>query len=175
MHESLLIYGDSERSATLRHEIRIAVMDPLLFALVDGTPHVMVNQLERDRIAAVLPDARLYDVRELGFQELRESGLSHDALVLELTSRAAAAMGVADALVDGGFPAWIADRLRADGITLPPDLEAFAARRRVQLDWELEGIRRAQRAAEAGMAAPADALRRATVDGDRLAIDGAEL
>jgi Xaa-Pro aminopeptidase len=175
MPESLLIYGDSERSATLRHEIRIAVMDPLLFGLVDGTPHVMVNQLERERIAAVLPDARLHDFRDLGFEKLRESGLSYDELVLELTSRAAAAMGVTDALVDAGFPVWIADRLRADGITLTADPEAFAARRRAKLDWELEGIRRAQRAAEAGMAAAAGALGRASVDGDRLAIDGAEL
>jgi Xaa-Pro aminopeptidase len=175
MPESLLIYGDSERSAALRHEIRIAVMDPLLFGLIDGTPHVMVNQLERERIAAVLPDARLHDIGDLGFQELRESGMSLDELVLELTSRVASAMGVAEARVDAGFPVWIADRLRADGIALTADPDVFAARRRAKLDWELEGILRAQRAAEAGMAAAADVLARATVDGGRLSIDGAEL
>ncbi len=168
--QSLLIYGDSERSATLRHEIGIPIIDPLLFGLIDGVPHVMSNQLERERLAAALPDARQHDVDDLGLRELRETGISHDELELELASRAAAAMGVTDALVDAGFPLWVADRLRHDGITLTADPEAFAARRRVKLDWEQEGIRRAQRAAEAGMAAAAAALREARIDGELLVI-----
>ena len=69
-------------------------------------------------------------------------------------------MGVSEALVDPDFPLGIADRLRADGIVLTPDAEAFAGRRRVKSPAELEGIRRAQRAAEAGMAAAAATARR---------------
>jgi Xaa-Pro aminopeptidase len=69
----------------------------------------------------------------------------------------------------------IADRLRADGIELTPDPKAFEARRRVKSEAELAGVRRAQRAAEAGMAAAADVLRRAEPDGDRLALDGEPL
>jgi Xaa-Pro aminopeptidase len=172
---ALLIYGDSVRSAALRHEVTVAIMDPFLFALIDGRPHVMVSTLERERVEAALPNAELYDLNDLGITELRESGLPPDQIWVELASRTAAAMGVREAHVDPDFPVLFADRLRADGIELIPDSDTFAARRRAKLDWELEGIRRAQRAAEAGMAAAAELLRGATVDGDGLVVDGEPL
>lgn len=172
---ALLIYGDSVGSAALRHEVGVAIMDPFLFALIDGHPHVMVSTLERERITAALPQAELYDLNDLGIGELRESGLAPDQIWLELASRAAAAMGLREAHVDPDLPVLFADRLRADEIELIPDPETFAARRRAKLGWELDGIRRAQRAAEAGMAAAAKLLRGATVDGDGLLVDGEPL
>ena len=135
----------------------------------------MVSNLERSRVEEALPDAALYDINDLGFTELRESGLGFDEIWLELASRAAAAMGVREAVVDPELPILVADRLRADGLVLTPDAEAFAARRRSKLDWELDGIRAAQRAAEAGMAAAAELLRRAEIDGDWLVVDGEPL
>jgi Xaa-Pro aminopeptidase len=173
--EALLIYGDSERSATLRHEVRIPIMDPFLFGLVDGRPHVMVSTIERERVEATLPDAVLHDLNDLGIAELRESGMTYDEIWLELTSRAAASMGVREARVDPDFPVLVADRLRAEGLELTPDPELFADRRRAKADWELEGIRRAQRAAEDGMAAAAEVLRAAEVGGETLTLDGEAL
>ena len=35
---ALLIYGASEASAALRHEVRVPIMDPFLFARIDGRP-----------------------------------------------------------------------------------------------------------------------------------------
>ena len=172
---ALLIYGDTQRSAALRHELPIAVGDPFLFALIDGRAHVMVSSLERERIATALPDARLYDVRDLGFHELLESGMSRGEVGLELASRAAAEMGVREALVDPDFPVLVADRLRADGLALTPDPEAFDARRRVKSAAELAGIRRAQLAAEAGMAAAAGLLARAVARDGTLTLDGEAL
>jgi Xaa-Pro aminopeptidase len=172
---SLLIYGDTERSAALRHELPLSIIDPLLFAIVDGRRHVMTSILERERIAAVAPDAELHDAGELGFYELLESGMSRTEIDVELASRAAGRMGVAKALVDPEFPLLVADRLRTDGIELTPDAETFKARRRVKSPAELKGIRRAQGAAEAGMAAAAALLRRAVADGDRLIVDGETL
>jgi Xaa-Pro aminopeptidase len=172
---SLLIYGDTERSAALRHELPLSIIDPLLFAIVDGRRHVLTSILERERIAAVAPDAELHDAGELGFYELLESGMSWTEIDVELASRAAGRMGVAKALVDPEFPLLVADRLRTDGIELTPDAETFKARRRVKSPAELEGIRRAQGAAEAGMAAAAALLRRAMADGDRLIVDGETL
>jgi Xaa-Pro aminopeptidase len=73
------------------------------------------------------------------------------------------------------MPVSVADRLRADGVVLDHDPDAVAARRRAKSPAELEGIRRAQAAAEAGMRAAAALLRRATPEGDRLLLDGAPL
>jgi Xaa-Pro aminopeptidase len=172
---ALLIFGASEDSATLRHEVRVPIMDPFLFARIDGRPHVMVSTLERSRVEAALPDAELYDVNDLGLSELRESGLPFMEVELELVSRAAAAMGVREAIADPALPLIVADRLRADGIKLTPDADAVTARRRAKLDWEIDGIRSAQRAAEAGMAAVAALLREAEIDGEWLTLDGEPL
>jgi Xaa-Pro aminopeptidase len=135
----------------------------------------MVSTIERERVAAALPEAELHDLNDLGIKELRESGVTPHEMWVELTSRAAAAMGVREARVDPDFPIAIADRLRADGIELAPDPELFIARRRSKAGWELEGIRRAQDAAHAGMAAAAALLREATVEGDGLVVDGEPL
>jgi Xaa-Pro aminopeptidase len=101
--------------------------------------------------------------------------MSRDELWLELTSRSAAQTGVKDAVVDFAFPLGVAERLRADGIKLTVDDDNVGRRRRVKTEHELAGIRRAQRSAEAGMAAAAALLRRAeNVDGT-LHVDGEPL
>jgi Xaa-Pro aminopeptidase len=168
----VFLYNDTERSAALRHEIPIAIGDPFGYAEVDGRAVILTSSLEQDRIAAVRPDAELIEWADVGFFELLESGMPRDAMLLELVSRAVARMGLREALVDPEFPLAVADRLRADGVTLTPDHETFAARRRAKSSAELAGIRRAQAAAEAGMAAAAAVLRAAVPEGDKLVIDG---
>ncbi len=163
-----LFHGDTERSAAMRHELPVSIGDPFLLGIVGGRMHVMASSLERTRIATAAPDAVLHDLAELGFYEWLESGMSDHELDLELTSRAAAAMGVGEAVADPEMPVAVADRLRSDGIVMHPDHEAIAARRRVKSAAELAGIRRAQDAAEAGMSAAAALLRQAVVDGERL-------
>ncbi len=169
---TFLFHGDTERSPAMRHELPVAIGDGFLLGVVDERLHVAVSNLERDRVAAVAPDAVLHDLADMGLYELLDSGLSFAEIDVELASRAAAAMGVREATVDPEMPVVIADRLRADGLVLRPDHAAIAARRRVKSAEELAGMRRAQRAADAGMAAAAALLRRAVPDGDRLAVDG---
>ncbi len=170
-----LFYGDTERSAALRHELPIAILDPFLLGIVGGRMHVMASPLEVERIAAATPDAVLHDLRTLGLHELLASGLDEHELDLELASRAAAAMGVREAVVDPDMPVAVADRLRADGVALHPDANAVASRRRVKSAAELAGIRRAQAAAEAGMRAAAALLGRATPKGEELMLAGEPL
>jgi Xaa-Pro aminopeptidase len=171
----LLLYGDTERSAALRHELPIVVGDPFLFAEVGGRTILLTNTLERERMAAARPDAELIEATDLGFHELLRGGQSRDEILLELVSRAVAQLGVREAIVDPEFPVAVADRLRADGVVLTPDHAAVAQRRRAKSPAELAGIRVAQRAAEAGMAAAAAVLREAEPDGDLLVRNGAPL
>ena len=72
-----LFYGDTERSAAMRHELPVAIVDPFLLGIVGGRMHVMASHLERARIAAAAPDAVLHDIVDLGFHELLESGIEH--------------------------------------------------------------------------------------------------
>jgi Xaa-Pro aminopeptidase len=169
---SFVFYGDTERSAALRHELPISIVDPFLLAVVEGQMHVVVNGLEGERVAAAAPGAVLIDIADLGFGELLEAGMSTYQIDLELAARAAAALGIREAIADPGMPVAVADRLRSDGVVLTVDDEAVAARRRVKSAAELAGIRRAQAAAEAGMRAAAALLGRAVPDGGRLVAGG---
>jgi Xaa-Pro aminopeptidase len=171
----LLLYGDTIRNPALRHEVPIAIMDPFLYAELEGRPHLLASGLERERLAAARPDALLLDGLALGFLELLESGITRDQVDIELASRMVAEIGVRQAIVDFSFPLGLADRLRADGLALTVDDEAVKMRRRAKSEAELAGIRRAQEAAHAGMAAAAALLRRAEAVDGTLHVDGSPL
>ena len=171
----LLLYGDTESSASLRHEVPLAIGDPFLYAEVGERAYIQSSALERDRLARARPDAELIDIDDLGFAELRESGHSRDEVVVELASRAAARTGVRRAIVDFEFPLGLAERLRADGIELVLDDPAVKARRRVKSAAEMEGITRAQAAAHEAMATAAALLRRAHAVDGMLELDGGPL
>jgi len=163
---ALLLFGDTERSAALRHEIPLAIMDPLLFAEVDGRRVVLTSNLERERVTRALPDAELLDYFAFGLKELFTSGMSWHEAHREAVARAVREIGIDEAIVPGDFPLALGDRLRADGIALIVDDDAVEFRRRAKAGVELEGIRAAQRAAEAGMSAARALLARAHPGGD---------
>src|SRR4051794_41786697 len=110
-----LFHGDTERSAAMRHELPVSIRDPFLLGIVGGRMHVMTSSLERSRIAAAAPDAVLHDIADLGFYELLDSGMSYHELDLELTSRAAAKMGIGGAGAATGEAGAGARRPRAAG------------------------------------------------------------
>ncbi len=174
---ALLLYGDTERSPAMRHEVPVAIGDGLLLAEVDGRMAILTSWLERDRIAAVLPDAEIVDFFALGMRALTEEGMTRLEAEREVVLRAVRQLGIGEAIVPGDFPVAIADRLRADGITLTVDDESVARRRRVKAGAELEGVRAAQRAAHAATARAAELLARAEIgpDGNLRAEDGRPL
>lgn len=169
----LLLYGDTERSAALRHEIPIPIGDPFLFAEADGRTYVLTSKLEKGRLERALPDAELLDYFELGYKDLVEGGLSRAEASREVEARAVQEIGIKEAIVPADFPLALADRLRQDGVGLTVDEPAIDRRRRSKTEVELDGIRVAQRAAEAGMAAASDLLARSRPNADRrLEVDG---
>ena len=169
----LLLYGDTVRAPALRHEIPFAIIDPVLFAEVDGRQYVLTSFLERDRIKQALPDAELLDYVELGYREFARGGMSMLEAGREVEARAVQEIGIKEAIVPGDFPLALGDRLREDGVVLTVDDATVGLRRRAKSPVELEGIRVARRAAEAGMAATAGLLARCEPGEDgRLELDG---
>src|SRR4051794_582219 len=106
---ALLIYGDTERSAALRHEVPLAIGDPFLFIENGGPPLIVTNPLERERIARALPGAELVMMNELGFLELVRGGMSRHEAELEVTARAVTRAGLRAALVPPELPIAVAD------------------------------------------------------------------
>lgn len=154
----VLIYGDTERSPALRHEVPIAIIDPFLYLESNGTRAVVANSIELPRVSELDGLEVIRDV-ELGWDELLASGRERWDVELELAVRAVEHLGLDKASVPAEFPLELANRLRAKGIGVEPDPIEFIRRRRAKTDAEIAGIRRAQKAADAAMARAAELLR----------------
>ena len=171
----VLVYADTIRSPEMRHEVPIVVPDPFLYLERSGARHVVVTSFEIDRIEALGAGLSVHPYEEFGYDELIRQGLQREEVYLRMTVNACEQLGVTSASVPYSFPLEFADRLRAAGVELNVDRELFARRRRVKNEVELAGVRRAQRAAEAGMDAARDLLRRAEVRNGTLHVDGETL
>jgi Xaa-Pro aminopeptidase len=169
----VLIYADSVHSPEMRHEVPLSVFDSFLYGEHDGRRFVVINAAEADRIEPAGLEVISY--QELGLDDLLAGGLRRDDALLELVVRGCNTVGIRSAAVPRTFPLEVAERLRAAGIDLHVDRDLFARRRRVKTEPELNGIRRAQRAAEAGMDVARDLLRRAEERNGFLSVEGEQL
>lgn len=171
----VLIYADTNRSADLRHEIPAAIGDPFLYAERDGRAVAVVSELDADNVRRARPGIELISVDDLGFDELIETEADLEDVLHAVAARACDRLEVARAVVPPDFPLALADRLRFAGIELEVSREHFARRRRSKSGSELAGIRRAQSAAEAGMAAAAEMLHDAEARAGVLVLSGEPL
>ena len=147
---NVLIHADTVRSAELRHEVPLLIGDPFVYVEQNGLRRVYTSSLEAPRLEE-LGGLDVVVVEELGFDELMASGLDRPAIERELVLRACRHSEIDAAAVPRTFPLETADHLRANGVELRPDGDLFDERRRVKSEEELQGIRRAQRGAEAAM------------------------
>jgi Xaa-Pro aminopeptidase len=171
----VLMYADTLRSPELRHELPVAILDPFLYAERDGTAYALLSQLDADGARASRPGLEVISPEELGYDDLLAAGTDAEIAFIELAARACGRIGIERASVPPGFPLELADRLRKGGVELQVDRELFTARRRVKTAAELASVKRALRAAEAGMAAAAELLAAAEPNGAAVVLDGEPL
>ena len=170
----VLIFANTETSPEMRHEVPVLVPDPFLYVEKDGKKLTASTAFEVERIKAAGIDAHPWE--EFGYDEMLAEGVPREEVTwLRINLNACRAFGVTEAVVPRTFPVLVADHLRANGITVTPDHHFFADRRRVKNDAEIAGIRRAQKAAEAGMAAAKGILARAEAANGGLTVDGKPL
>lgn len=155
---NVVIHADTIRSPELRHEVPISIGDPFIYVERNGSRIVFTSSLEAPRLAE-LGGFELVLIEDIGFDDLMASGIDRNAIERELVLNACRHAGVEEAVVPRAFPLDTADHLRANGIDVRPDGDFFDERRRVKTPEQLEGIARAQRGAEAAMAAIKERLR----------------
>ncbi len=158
----VVIYADSLRCPELRHELPLAITDPFLYVEHEGRRLVVITSFEVERVKALGVSAMPPEA--FGVDQLLAQGLTRAEADLEVVARACESFGIRTAAVPPSFPLEVADRLRRAGIEVEVDRALFERRRRVKNEAELAGVRRAQRAAEAGMARIAELLRAAAPD-----------
>ena len=159
----------------LRHEIPVAIGDAFAYAEVGGRRLVGIYSLELDNVLRAAPGVELRPLEGYRPEELVAAGFDLYDIWPEVCLRFARDVGIERAVVPADFPLREADRLRRDGITLDVDQRFFDDRRRVKSDAELDGIRAAQHAAEAGMAAVGELLIRSEPAAGGRLVDGEPL
>src|SRR5918996_4126222 len=172
---AILIIGDTMRNPELRHEVPLGIPDPFVYAEVDGRRIVAISSMEATRVEALGTGLEVRPIEEFGADEIRRSGLNVYEAAKQLNLRIVKGLGIDQATVPRGFPIGFADALRAAGVELTVDQSLFDDRRRRKSARELAGIRRAQKAAEAGVAGARELLGRSErVDGG-LSLEGETL
>lgn len=154
----VLIFGDGRQPA-LRHELQVPIMDPVLYLEVQGRRSVVVATVDLPRMRALPGIVEVTSFQELGFDEAISGGRSRREAYAEAALRACVDAGIREAVAPPDIEASFADALRDGGVSLVFDESLFALRRRRKTGQELEGIERAQRAAQAGFEAVCDSLR----------------
>ena len=171
----LLIYGDSIRSPELRHEVPVPIPDPFLYAEKDGRRIVVLHSLEIPRVREDAPHLEIIPLELLGVDELIARGTPSWQNELDLAVRACRELELGCPAVPPGFPIAFGDYLRENGVDVFVDRDLFDNRRRSKNETEIAGIRRAQRACEAGLDAARELMRRAQPNGAGLEVDGEPL
>ncbi len=172
---NVLIVGDTNRTPELRHEVPLGIPDPFFYAELDGRRVVVIGAMEAMRVEGLGIGLDVKTGEEFGADELRRGGYDVHSYATELAVRVVRGLGVERATVPRNFPLGIADVLRANDVELTVDQRLFDDRRRRKSARELVGIRRAQKAAEAGMAVARDLLRRAERSNGGLSVGGEPL
>lgn len=170
----VLIYGDTNRSPELRHEVPLTIPDPFLYAETGGRRVAVLHSLEIPRVREST-ELEILPLEELGADELYGQGLKGWEITQQLVVRACKKLGIEAAVVPATFPLGIADHLRESGVELTVDRDVFNDRRRAKNEAELAGIRRAQNACEAALDRARELLRGAETNGAGLEVDGEPL
>jgi len=172
---NLLILGNTVRVPELRHEVPLGIPDPFVYAELDGRRVVAISAMEATRVEGLGAGLEVRPTEEFGADEIRRSGVDIHTAATQLAVRIAQGLGIDAASVPRNFPLGIGDALREAGIELTVDQKLFDDRRRRKNEHELAGIRRAQKAAEAGVGVARDLLRRAERSNGGLSVDGEPL
>jgi Xaa-Pro aminopeptidase len=131
------------------HEVPTGITDPFLYLENEGRRAATVSVLDASKVQGL--GLEILDPSALGTDDLIAAGVERLAIEAEISLRAARELGINAASVPPDFPVFLADHLRANGIELTVDEDEFMRRRRVKTASELDGIRRAQKAADAAM------------------------
>ena len=172
---TLLLHDVALRDPFLRHEIGEPVGDPVTFIDHDGHRIVVAGAFEKDiftRREDVVDE--FWSHQDLGSDDLvRDTSKPESLVSCEIVLRALKRAGASKVIVPPTFGVLLAQYLKDNGMELTVDEEIWWERRRRKTPGELEGIERAQRAAETAMLAAARMLREAEPTTDqRLRFEG---
>src|SRR5262245_29246876 len=168
-----LFIAASESDSNLYYATKFVAPDPFLYLEIKGERLLVMSDLEMDRAKAQASVDRVLSYSEIE-RQAKAQGIKDPAAV-DIVHFILREAGIRQILVPASFPFIHATRLQELGYSLKPKREPFYERRVVKTAEEVRYIEAAQRATEEAVAAAHAALRRATIEGQELWLDGAPL
>jgi Xaa-Pro aminopeptidase len=169
-----LIYSASESDANMLWATRFFAPDPFIFIKKRGKAYLVMNDLEIDRAKSQARVDKVLSYSEYT-RRCQQRGV-HFPSPAEILEEVFKDLKIAGVEVPSTFPLGIADQLRNAGINVQPKADPFWPEREFKTREEVRFISEALRAAERGMEAGIDAVRRSDIrKGGYLYLDGIRL
>ena len=158
-----MIYADSEKNADMLYASGVFVPDPFLFVVFRKKTYLLVNAMEYARVRRESRADRVFSHAEVLAERDGKRARGKAADFVELCMALFHKLNIGRIEVPASFPLGLADRLRSSGIQVQSVADPFFPGRAVKDERERGLIRKSQQAAEHGMRAAVEALKRARV------------
>jgi Xaa-Pro aminopeptidase len=162
---ALFMYGDSYRFPDIYHASGFLAPDAFAYIERDAERIIVTSALESGRARKESRATSVRELREFGYEKLVAEGLDHDGAAARTIPRALRELGIDAVRVPSTLPFFLADALRAHGISLELATD-LGERRRRKRDTEIAAIEVSQRATEEAFDLAVALLRGAKVGAD---------
>lgn len=170
---AVLFIAASEFDSNLYYATRFIAPDPFIYMEIKGERIMVMSDLEMDRAKKQATVDRVLSYSEIE-RKATTSGMKDPGSV-DVVHQVLKEAGVRDVLVPANFPFAHASRLQELGYRLQAKKDPFYERRVVKTAEEVQQIEASQRATEEAVARAHETLRRATIRGDVLELEGEPL
>lgn len=165
-----LFIAASEQDSNLYYATKFIAPDSFIYMEIKGERLLIMSDLEMDRARAQASVDRVLSYSELE-QKAKAQGIK-DPTTVDIVHVVLKEFKIRRLLVPANFPFIHATRLQELGYSLKPKRDPFYEQRVVKTADEIRHIETAQRATEEAVAAAFDTVRRATIEGGWLHLDG---
>ncbi len=165
-----LFIAASEQDSNLYYATRFIAPDSFIYMEIKGERLLVMSDLEMDRARAQASVDRVLSYSELE-QKAKAQGIKNPTTV-DIVHVVLKEFKIRRLSVPANFPFIHATRLQELGYSLKPKRDPFYEQRVVKTADEIRHIETAQRATEDAVAAAFETVRRATIEGGWLHLDG---
>jgi Xaa-Pro aminopeptidase len=172
--DARLIYSASESDANMLWATRFFAPDPFIFIQNRGKTYLVMNDLEIDRAKSQAHVDKVLSYTDY-VKRVQQRGTSFPAPA-QILAEIFADLRITNVEVPSNFPLGVADELRKLGTVVQPSPDPFWPEREYKTEEEVQFINESLRAAETGMEAGIDAVRRSEIrKNGYLYLDGTRL
>jgi Xaa-Pro aminopeptidase len=172
--DALLIYSASDSDANMLWATRFFAPDPFIFIEKRGKRYLVMNDLELDRAKSQAAVDKV--LASAVYQKRWQSRGTQFPTTAQILSEVLRDLKIRSVEVPSTFPLRLADQLRQMKVRVQPKPDPFWPEREFKTTAEIRAISDSLRAAEIGMEAGIDAVRRTQIRKDGfLYLDGTQL